>query len=116
MRSLFLPALDGTLLRSDRTIGERTLDSLERLAERQVVRVVATGRSLHSVLRVLAIRRSASGPAFPSARQTAAWRAPRYTRNIHSAIVHWRTADSAQKMSTRYNEIQGRVVGSIANP
>ena len=58
MRSLFLTDLDGTLLRSDRTIGERTLDSLERLAERQVVRVVATGRSLHSVLRVLAIRSS----------------------------------------------------------
>jgi hydroxymethylpyrimidine pyrophosphatase-like HAD family hydrolase len=53
MQSLFLTDLDGTLLRSDRTIGARTLDALDLLAERNVVRVVATGRSLHSVRRVL---------------------------------------------------------------
>ncbi len=53
MRSLLLTDLDGTLLRSDRTIGARTLAALELLAERDVVRVVATGRSLHSVERVL---------------------------------------------------------------
>ena len=53
MHSLLLTDLDGTLLRSDQTIGARTLEALELIAERKVVRVVATGRSLQSVLRVL---------------------------------------------------------------
>lgn len=53
MQSLFVTDLDGTLLQSDRTIGARTLDAFVRLGERKVVRVVATGRSLHSVRLVL---------------------------------------------------------------
>ena len=53
MRSLLLTDLDGTLLRSDRTLSSRTVDSLHRLAGRGVVRAVATGRSLASVQSVL---------------------------------------------------------------
>ena len=53
MPSLLLTDLDGTLLRSDQTIGTRTLEALELLAERDVVRAVATGRSLYSARSVL---------------------------------------------------------------
>ncbi len=45
--------LDGTLLRSDRTIAAPTLTALHNLSSRDVVRVVATGRSLGSALSVL---------------------------------------------------------------
>jgi hydroxymethylpyrimidine pyrophosphatase-like HAD family hydrolase len=45
---LFITDLDGTLLRSDRTLSGADAAALLRLAERRVVRVVATGRSLFS--------------------------------------------------------------------
>lgn len=40
--------LDGTLMRSDRTVGPRDLETLDALGRAGVVRVVATGRSLYS--------------------------------------------------------------------
>jgi hypothetical protein len=49
---LFISDLDGTLLRSDRTFSETDLGSLQRLGQRGVVRVVATGRSIFSFNKV----------------------------------------------------------------
>lgn len=45
---LFVVDLDGTLLRSDRTVASSDLGALRRLGERGVVRAIATGRSLFS--------------------------------------------------------------------
>jgi hydroxymethylpyrimidine pyrophosphatase-like HAD family hydrolase len=45
---LFIIDLDGTLLRSDRTFGGRDLEALTMLGNLNVVRAIATGRSLAS--------------------------------------------------------------------
>ena len=49
---LFVTDLDGTLLRSDRTVSEGDRTSLLRLGDQCVVRVVATGRSIFSFGRI----------------------------------------------------------------
>jgi len=51
--SLFATDLDGTLLNSSSKISVYNKEALERCAERGIVRVVATGRSYYSALRVL---------------------------------------------------------------
>jgi len=53
MRALLVTDLDGTLLDGDQRIGDASDAALRAIGERDVVRAVATGRSLHSVLRVL---------------------------------------------------------------
>jgi hypothetical protein len=53
---LFVTDLDGTLLRSDRTVSEGDRASLRRLGNQHVIRVVATGRSLFSFGRIEAPR------------------------------------------------------------
>lgn len=55
MRDVKLVAtdLDGTFLRNDRTISEANLTALERLGERNIIRVAATGRNLTKVKDVL---------------------------------------------------------------
>ena len=45
--------LDGTLLKSDKSISEKDWKTLEYLASKQIVRVAATGRSLFKVKQVL---------------------------------------------------------------
>jgi hydroxymethylpyrimidine pyrophosphatase-like HAD family hydrolase len=45
--------LDGTLLRDGRRIGREEQEMLNRLGNRGILRVIATGRSLHSACRVL---------------------------------------------------------------
>lgn len=45
--------LDGTLLRSDKSISEKDRKTLEVLASKKIVRVAATGRSLFKVKQVL---------------------------------------------------------------
>ncbi len=45
---LFIMDFDGTLLRSDRTFSRIDLDALGQLGEKNVVRAIATGRSLYS--------------------------------------------------------------------
>jgi len=45
--------LDGTLLRSDRKISDQDIQTLELLGQKGVIRVLATGRSLWSLLRVV---------------------------------------------------------------
>jgi hydroxymethylpyrimidine pyrophosphatase-like HAD family hydrolase len=47
-RGLFIMDLDGTLLRSDRTFAGSDLRALKRLGDLNVVRTIATGRSLAS--------------------------------------------------------------------
>jgi len=44
---------DGTLLRSDRTVSKKDYDTLIRLGERGITRVIATGRSYFSFSRVV---------------------------------------------------------------
>jgi hydroxymethylpyrimidine pyrophosphatase-like HAD family hydrolase len=48
----FVTDLDGTLLRSDRTVSEVDVASLHRLGDQGVVRAVATGRSIFSFGRI----------------------------------------------------------------
>jgi len=45
---LFITDFDGTLLRSDRTFAAIDLDALSRLGELDIIRTIATGRSLYS--------------------------------------------------------------------
>lgn len=47
--------LDGTLLSSNKSISETDLETLYELGKRNIVRVAATGRSLHKVREVLPI-------------------------------------------------------------
>jgi Cof subfamily protein (haloacid dehalogenase superfamily) len=45
--------LDGTLLRDDKSISEADIESLKLLAENNIIRVAATGRSMQKVTEVL---------------------------------------------------------------
>ncbi|MFW6245908.1 MAG: HAD hydrolase family protein [Tangfeifania sp.] len=45
--------LDGTFLKDDRSVSERNLEALHRLGEKNITRVVATGRNLRKVEEVL---------------------------------------------------------------
>ena len=47
-KGLFVTDFDGTLLRSDRTFAQSDLNALHRLGELQIIRVIATGRSIYS--------------------------------------------------------------------
>ena len=49
-KGLFITDFDGTLLRSDGTLANCDLDSLETLARRGIRTAVATGRSLYSFI------------------------------------------------------------------
>lgn len=49
MRRLFVSDLDGTLVRSDGTVGQKDLDALKALEQLGIVRAIATGRSMHSL-------------------------------------------------------------------
>lgn len=44
---------DGTLLRDDHTVSDRSKDTLSKLGEMNVLRVIVTGRSLYSLNKVL---------------------------------------------------------------
>lgn len=45
--------LDGTFLKNDRTISMQNLDALQKLGEKSIIRVAATGRNLDKVKQVL---------------------------------------------------------------
>ena len=47
-KGFLITDFDGTLLRSDRTFSSRDIDALKELATRQITRIIATGRSMHS--------------------------------------------------------------------
>ncbi len=48
-KGLFVCDFDGTLLRSDRSFAEDDLAALKRLGELDIVRAIATGRSIYSI-------------------------------------------------------------------
>jgi len=52
-QGLFVTDLDGTLARTDGSLGQDEREALEELGRRKIVRVVATGRSLYSLRKVL---------------------------------------------------------------
>ena len=52
-QQMVITDLDGTLLRSDRTFSKADLATLEHLGRCQILRVIATGRSLYSAYKVL---------------------------------------------------------------
>jgi len=51
--NILLTDLDGTLFNSDREISDKNLDTLNKLREMGMLRVIATGRSLYSALKAL---------------------------------------------------------------
>lgn len=53
MTRLMVTDLDGTLARSDRTLSEKSIKTLEDLGKEGVIRVIATGRTLRSAYKVL---------------------------------------------------------------
>ncbi len=55
-KKMFLTDLDGTLLRSDGTFSENDLNTLVELGNKNVTRVIATGRSLFSFQRSVKIK------------------------------------------------------------
>ena len=52
-KRLFITDFDGTLLRTDRTLADKDLETLKKLGDMNVVRVIATGRSLYSFNRTV---------------------------------------------------------------
>ena len=52
-KGLFITDFDGTLLRSDRTLADKDLETLQQLGDMNIVRVIATGRSLYSLNRAI---------------------------------------------------------------
>jgi hypothetical protein len=56
-RGMFVTDLDGTLLRSDRSLAPRDLEALELLGEEGIARVIATGRMPYSFRRLMGGRR-----------------------------------------------------------
>lgn len=53
MFKMVITDLDGTLLRDDQTVGREDLSSLEKLGQKGIIRVVATGRSPFSFSKVI---------------------------------------------------------------
>jgi len=51
MQRMMITDFDGTLFRGDRTVAERDLESLRKLGEEGVIRVIATGRNLYSFMK-----------------------------------------------------------------
>ena len=45
--------LDGTLLNDKRKVGEKDIKTLKQLGEKDIVRIIATGRSLYSFNEVI---------------------------------------------------------------
>jgi len=75
--------LDGTLLRSDKTISESDLKTLERLGEEQVFRVAATGRSLFKVKEVLPVETPIDYVVFSSGSGICDWKSDLLLQSEH---------------------------------
>ena len=52
-KKLFLTDFDGTLLRDDKTISREDVRTLETLRQKEIVTVIATGRSVYSFEKAL---------------------------------------------------------------
>ncbi len=53
LKKIFITDLDGTLLKSDRTISDTDIKTFEFLGKQNIIRVIATGRSIFSAKKVL---------------------------------------------------------------
>ena len=53
IKAIVATDFDGTLLQSDHTVSKRSRDTLTRLGRMNILRVIATGRSLYSLNKVL---------------------------------------------------------------
>jgi len=53
MESMVVSDLDGTLFSSDCRVSRTNMDTLKRLGEDKIFRIIATGRSLYSAMKVL---------------------------------------------------------------
>jgi Cof subfamily protein (haloacid dehalogenase superfamily) len=82
--------LDGTITDDQSTIPPTISEALARLGERKVVRIVATGRSLHSARRVIA-------PDFPI---------DYLIFSCGSGIVEWKTGDVVNAHHLQSDEIE----------
>ncbi|MEN6456975.1 MAG: HAD-IIB family hydrolase [Prolixibacteraceae bacterium] len=82
--------LDGTLLRSDKSISEADLAMLKRLGEKQIFRVVATGRNFRKVKEVIPDYVPFDYVAFSSGAGIYDFRNRKllYSRNISKEIVN----------------------------
>ncbi len=52
MKTLFVSDLDGTLMRSDKTLSEKTINTLNRLVEKGILFTYATARSIQSAMEI----------------------------------------------------------------
>jgi Cof subfamily protein (haloacid dehalogenase superfamily) len=80
--------LDRTLLRDDRTVGEHDYDSLVRLGERGIVRVIATGRSPFSLRKVIPKTFPIDYVIFSSGAGIYDWRSQKIIRQHHLLLRH----------------------------
>lgn len=87
--------LDGTFLKNDRTISAKNIEALYRLGEKNIIRVVATGRNLRKVHEVLGPDVPFDFIVYSSGAGVYAWREQ---QQIASQNIH---PDSAEKL-TRY--------------
>ena len=53
MLQMVITDLDGTLANPEQKISQADLDTLKRLGEMDIIRVIATGRSLYSAIKIL---------------------------------------------------------------
>lgn len=60
-KKLFITDFDGTLLRDDKTISQEDVRTLEILRQKKIVTVIATGRSVYSFEKALAVIGMARG-------------------------------------------------------
>lgn len=81
-KGLLITDFDGTLLRSDRTYDPADLAALENLAEAQIVRVIATGRSMHSFLTVDVKRLPVDYVIFSTGAGVAEWPTGRLVQEV----------------------------------
>jgi Cof subfamily protein (haloacid dehalogenase superfamily) len=90
--------LDGTFLKDNRTVSERNLEALHRLGEKNIVRVVATGRNLRKVEEVLSPDVPFDYIVFSSGAGVYNWKEKKhlFNRNI--------SPDSSHRLSTHFKQ------------
>lgn len=88
--------LDGTFLKNDRTISSENLETLNRLGEKDIIRVAATGRNLQKVKEVLSNKVAFDFIVFSSGAGVFNWKEKKhiYNQNIKK--------ESAQKLLNHF--------------
>ncbi|MBN2429520.1 MAG: HAD family phosphatase [Deltaproteobacteria bacterium] len=91
-RGMVVSDLDGTLLRSDGTMNEKDMAALEKLGQDGFVRVIATGRSLFSLGKVLPQRFPADYIVFSTGAGISAYPSNRLLTSVRLQPAEVRTA------------------------